>query len=85
MVDWAYVNGMGDDCGDPDHEIHDPQGHCEGAPPRRSAYGPPLRCNRCGDSNVYWQTVRGRYTLYDRSRLTPHDCPPKPDNLEGFD
>lgn len=28
MVDFAYVNGMGDDNGDPDHDIHDPDGHC---------------------------------------------------------
>lgn len=87
MVDWAYVNGMGDDGGDPDHDIHDPQGHCESATSVRSltAYGPDLRCNRCGDRDVYWQTVRGKYVLNDKSNLQPHTCPPPKDLLEGFD
>lgn len=87
MVDWACVNGMGDEGGDPDHDIHDPQGHCEGAASARSrsAYGPGLRCNRCGDSNVYWQTKKGKYVLSDRSDQSAHVCPPPKDLLEGFD
>ena len=90
VVDWAYVCGMADDSGnDCDEETHDPEGRCgNGASHEyttRAAYGPRLRCNRCGDRNVYWQTVRGKYLLYDKAGLQPHECPPKENNLEGFD
>jgi len=93
MVDWAYVCGMADDTGnDCDEETHDPEGRCgNGHEPRpfypsgKPAYGPRLRCNRCGYGNVYWQTVKGRYVLSDRDNQQPHTCPPKENNLEGFD
>ena len=97
MVDWAYVNGMGDDCGDPDHDIHDPDGHCGpgvgalmqyasgGLSDRhlvQGAYGPPMRCNRCGSRDVYWQIVKGNYVLFDKETLSGHLCPT---NTDGFD
>lgn len=105
VVDWAYVNGMGDEGGDPDHDIHDPDGHCGGqmfgqlvksnwiaqAPGkvnrgnRGSVYGPPLECKYCGQTGLYWQIVKGAYRTHEICSLQPHICPPKEDNLEGFD
>ena len=97
MVDWAYVNGMGDDCGDPDHDIHDPDGHCgpgtgvlletaivglRNPHATRDSYGPPMRCNRCGSRDVYWQIVKGKYILFDKETLSGHLCPT---NTDGFD
>ena len=52
---------------------------------RLNVYGPPLQCKHCGQLGVYWQTVKGAYRLHDIEGLTPHICPPKIDNLEGFD
>ena len=85
MVDWAYVCGMADDTGnDCDEETHDPEGRCGNGPDYRqkTAYGPTLRCNRCGTPDVYWQTVKGKYVLYDTATLTGHTCPT---TAEGFD
>lgn len=96
MVDWAYVNGMGDDCGDPDHDIHDPDGHCgpgtgvllEMANTRRPhapyrTVKPAPRCNRCGSKNVFWQLANGsKWVLHERGTKLFHNCPTTAD---GFD
>lgn len=54
----------------------------QGWAPRSKVYGPPLQCNRCGDRNVYWQRVRGKYFLCNTETIAPHVCQPTP---EGFD
>lgn len=43
---------------------------------------PRLRCQRCGDRNVYWQRVPGKDLLYNTETLEPHVCQTTP---EGFD
>lgn len=85
MVDWAYVCGMADDTGnDCDEETHDPEGRCGNGPSPeiRDAYGPLVRCNRCGSTNVFWQRAFDKYVLCDKSDLNTHNCPT---TAEGFD
>lgn len=43
---------------------------------------PPPKCRACG-TTCYWVQENGRWQLNERGQR--HICPPKIDNLEGFD
>lgn len=75
MVDWAYVNGFGDDGGDPDHDIRDTEGHTNYTVP--DEYLPRLanrRCKFCGSFEVHWRMLNGKWRLHDNGTSKLHQC-----------
>lgn len=86
MVDWAYVNGFGEEGGDPDLEHHDPMGHCgaqmfgkgAGREPRDTR----VKCNRCGASATWHHTGVRWALLGDDGKL--HTCKPSADEFEDL-
>ena len=62
--------------------------------PARKKWKSPIdiHCKRCGSFAVQWREDAAGWRMYDSSWLHPrakqliaHICPPKIDNLEGFD
>jgi len=87
MVDWAYVNGFGDEFGDPDHDIHDPEGHLGGGSfdheLRRPVFTP--RCKFCRSTAVAWVHTGVRWRLYDEDMKKPHACQTTQVTADDFD
>lgn len=90
MVDWAYVNGFGDEMGDPDHDIHDPEGHCGGGTydwDHEDAGGPVNRprCKFCGSTAVAWVHTGVRWRLYEEDMKRAHACQTSRVSADDFD
>lgn len=53
---------------------------------RRGAYGPPVRCNNCGSTDVFWQKLPGdKYELRDVATHEKHVCPTSADGFGDCD
>lgn len=84
MVDWAYVHGYGDEGGDPDHDIHDPEGHTGHV--SKDSYGPRLTCKFCGSSEVFWARNRDGWKVMNKGDMELHQCRDAASRTsEGFD
>lgn len=74
---WDSLN---DDCGIDDVVEYMARQGWNG--PRSKVYGPPLKCNRCGSVNVYWQSCVGQHQLFSTLTAEPHVCAISTGNFE---
>lgn len=92
MPDWDLAQGFGAEEGDPDHDIHDPAGHCGGQSfgcreDLGDIFGGPAgatRCNRCGSIDVRWRQQGGQWVLFSLTPGVQHVCPVQ-DNFQVLD